>query len=134
MNRDHETELIRAFVVRRKQARYISLLDSQKGRQKFLRELDHFHDFEPAYVIPIRGGRDSVDELVDELKRRGAQNECYVISVNPELDGTTRPLREVIASVHGRIEGTLISCSPGRLGYYEGEAPKNRVILQRTNG
>jgi hypothetical protein len=133
MNRDHETALIRAFVVRRKQARYISLLDSQNGRQKFLRELDHFHDFEPAYVIPIRGS-DSVDQLVDELKKRGAQDVCYVISFNGEPDGTTVPLREVIASVYGRIEGTLISCSRGRLGYYEGEAPKNRVILQRQNG
>ena len=29
------------------------------------------------------------------------------------------------------LDGTIISCVPGRLAYFEGEAPKNRFILQR---
>ena len=30
--------------------------------------------------------------------------------------------------------GMLLSCIPGRLGYFEGESPKDRFILARDGG
>jgi hypothetical protein len=128
MIRDREIDLINTFVVRARRSRYIGFLDSTRGRQKFLRTLYHFPYFEPAYVVPIVKGNNSVDAIIDELRRRGADKECYVISVSKDWDGVTGRVEDVIAHVHGWVEGTLVSC--GRhLAYYEGEG--SRCILER---
>ena len=51
-----------------------------------------------------------------------------------DFDGTIRSLADVIRQVFAFVEGTLICCVPGKLAYYEGEAPKNRFILSRETG
>jgi hypothetical protein len=126
-----EIQLVETFVVRDKQERYKGFLSSAKRRQKFLRELYHFRDFIPDCVVELRGQNDTADGLTADLRRRGAPAECYVVSVDDTFDGSTRPLADVIREVFTFVEGTLICCVPGRLAYYEGEAPKNRFILSR---
>ena len=50
-----ETEFIKTFVVKQKQERYFFFVQSPKRRPRFLRELYHFSDFNPAYVVPLSG-------------------------------------------------------------------------------
>jgi hypothetical protein len=57
---------------------------------------------------------------------------CHVISTSSELDGRDLNLVEVLEQVVGFGEGTLISCIPGRLGYFEGESANDRFILERS--
>jgi len=60
------------------------------------------------------GATGSAEGLLAELQRRGAGQDCYVLSVNEELDGTTGPLLDVVRQVFASVE-----------------APKNRFILHR---
>jgi hypothetical protein len=41
------------------------------------------------------------------------------------------PLHDALLAIVGRGSGALVSCIPGRLGYYEGEERAARVILRR---
>jgi hypothetical protein len=127
MRPDVEADLINTFVVRARRERYISFLHTPRRRRDFLDTLYHFADFNPARVFPVKGRQDTAAAIIDELRRRGAGGECYVISVDADVDGTTGTLEDVIADVHTRREGTLVGCLPGRLGYYEGEM--KRLIL-----
>jgi hypothetical protein len=43
-------------------------------------------------------------------------------------------LRDAINQILGVGHGTLLSCVPGRLGYFEGEDPGERYILERRGG
>jgi hypothetical protein len=131
MNATAESDFIEAFVVPDKRERYVSFLNSPKRRPKFLRELYHFRDFDPACLVSVAGPSDSAEGLISELRRRGAPVECRVISVQADLDGAIRPLAEVIRAVFALVEGTIVVCIPGKLAYYEGEAPRNRYILDR---
>jgi hypothetical protein len=124
---ERETDLINTFVVRAKRERYVEFVRS-RHRMKFLRELHHFHDFEPACVVPVTGGKDAAESLIAQLRRRGAGSECYVIS-DSDLDGTTGQVEDVIRRVFGVAEGTLVCCVPRSLAYYEGE--EHRFILHR---
>jgi hypothetical protein len=124
-----EIQLVETFVVPEKRERYKGFLSSPKRRRKFLDELYHFHDFIPGCEIELRGPTNTAEGLIADLRRRGAHADCYVMSVDKDFDGSTRPLADVIRHVFTSIEGTLICCVPGRLAYYEGEAPKNRFIL-----
>jgi hypothetical protein len=126
---EREIELVNTFVLPEKRERYIGFLSSEKRRKEFLNELYHFRDFDPTCEVPLSGPADSAEGLLADLRRRGAGDACYVISVNRELDGITRPLAAVISEVFALVEGTIVSCVPACLAYYEGEAPKNRCIL-----
>lgn len=126
-----EIQLVETFVIADKRERYAGFLSSPKRRKKFLNELYHFGDFVPGGKIELRGPTDTADGLLAELRRRGARGDCYVISVDKGLDGSTAPLVDVVPKVFASVEGTLICCVPGKLAYYEGEGPKNRFILAR---
>ena len=71
------------------------------------------------------------DSLLALLRRHGAPDGCYVLSVDRELDGTSFALPETLGRVLGSGMGTLISCVPGRLAYLETETMRERFLLRR---
>jgi hypothetical protein len=131
MNVAAEIEFVKTFVIKKKQERYVYLVQSSKRRKTFLREPFHFRDFDPAYNVPYSGNAFSAQYLITELRKRGAADDCLIISVRRDLDGTTMPLPDTIHEVLGRVEGTIVLCAPGKLAYYEGEPPYNQCILYR---
>jgi hypothetical protein len=128
-----EIDIIQTFVVPAKRERYLGFVRSPRRRPKFLNELYHFSGFDSACVVPLDWRSDSAEGLLEELRRRGAGKECRIVSVRDELDGATMPLEKAITEIFAFAEGTIVSCIRSRLAYYEGEAPKNRFILERTS-
>jgi len=62
------------------------------------------------------------------LRSLGAGENCWVISEGP-LDAHEVELLHALKEVVGRGFGTLLSCVPGHLAYFESE--DERYILQR---
>lgn len=56
---------------------------------------------------------------------------CIAISADRELDGREPSLADALPEVVGSNGGTVLSCLPGVLAYYEGEEPGDRRILCR---
>src|SRR6185295_9324049 len=81
----------------------------------------HFSDLDPRFQVPIPASEQSPSRLEQLLRSRGAPSECYLTSEDTALDGRTVGLSEALTLIVGRGMGTLLSCIPGRLGYYEGE-------------
>ncbi len=131
---EREVDLVHTFVVAGKRERLAGFLSSPKRRPKFVQGLCHFNDFDAAFQVHLSGDIDSAQGLLADLRRRGAGDECYVMSVDRDLDGVTGLLAEVIERVFACAEGTIVSCVPGRLAYYEGKGRKNRFILDREAG
>jgi hypothetical protein len=69
--------------------------------------------------------------ILEMLQQRGAPEHCYVVSESDGLDARTLPLKEALGLIIGISTGTLVSCIPGRLGYFEGEDRGERFILER---
>ncbi len=46
---------------------------------------------------------------------------CWVISEDPEMDGRELDLKAALEHINGRQIGTILSCVPGKLAYFEGE-------------
>jgi hypothetical protein len=129
---EHEERLIRAFVVRSKQERLIELLAKPKRRRDILMTLLHFHDLDPRFAVHVPSAQQSSSEILKLLRARGAPADCYIVSEKRDLDGQTLALEEALDAVVGRGMGTLLSCIPGRLGYFEGEVPGRRYVLERA--
>ncbi len=127
-----EQALIRAFVLSSKQERYLGFIANPKLRAKFTRSLYHFADLDEAWAVEIPRGEQTTAAIENQLVRRGAPKTCYVVSTNDRIDQKILPLSEALGIVVGSEDGTLLSCVRGRLGYYEGESPNNRVLLVRA--
>ena len=130
---DEEAALIKAFVSPNKQERYLEFVANAKRRKKFVQALYHFNDFDRSYEVAIPRNQRTPEEIARLLKSRGAPETCYAISTNKEIDQKRIALSEVLQSIVDGSDGTLLSCIPGRLAYFEGESPGECFILERTN-
>lgn len=125
-----EEALIRAFFVREQQARFLTRMANPKTRIKMINEFAHFYDLDPRFANRIQTHLQTVDRIERLLKAKGAPELCHVMGES-RLDGRDIPLREALQSVVDVSWGIFLSCIPGRLGYFGGEDPNERYILER---
>lgn len=129
----HEIEVafVNAFVVRDKRERYRGFL-AGKRRSKVLDSLYHWDDYYSGRVVAIPPACQTRADILSKLSELGAPALCYAISNDRDLDARKMSLEEALRDVVGNGEhGTILSCIPGRLAYYEGQDPENRFILHR---
>jgi hypothetical protein len=127
---EHEQAMVKAFIVTRKQQRWLDFLAKSKRRQDVLRTLPHLKDLDEQFLLRVPAPQ-STAVILEMLQQRGAPEQCYVVSQSAALDARTLPLEQALGSIIGMSPGTLISCIPGRLGYFEGEDRGERFILER---
>jgi len=125
---NHEEAIVRAFIDPRRRERYLEFLSTPKWRRKFISELAHFKALDPKCLVSIPPNQQHASTLAELLAIKGAGSPCWVISENSELDAREMSLREALKETVGCGMGTIISCIPGRLGYFEDEDV--RYILQ----
>ncbi len=123
----HEQKLIEVFIIKKKRNRYLQFLNSSKNRRKFIKELAHFKDFDIRYVASLPENQQNEDGIENNLIALGANKKCQLISEDNTIDTTQMELKSAIHEVLGKGMGTIISCIPGKLAYYEGE--DERLIL-----
>ena len=132
LSANHEAAVIRAFVQREKQERFLGFLASPKNRKKFTGSLSHFRWFDPRFATPITWKADPKLKLWDRhvqgignicrlLTSKGAGLTCWAISEDATIDGREMNLNAAIEHVSGRQIGTILSCVPGKLAYFESE-------------
>ena len=109
MKIEREIQIVSSFIVTAKRERYIGFLNSNKRRTKFIRSWCHFADFDGSCLVEPPHSR---DDLIAELRRRGAKDECYVMSVTKDLDGVTRRLEDINREVFALLEGSIVCCIP----------------------
>ena len=128
---DVEAAFVRAFVVPGKQERLLDLLSRPKRRGSVLQTLYHFGDLDPRFARPVPPLEQTPEGVERRLRELGAPEACYLLSDVPGLDARTMPLGAALEEVVGAGGGTLLSCIPGSLGYFEGEEPGDRWLLHR---
>jgi hypothetical protein len=127
----HEEQFASSFIVPKKRDRYLTLLQSKHGRDKLLNGFNHCHDLDPRYATLIPSNQQSDTSIESLLRRKGAPDTCYVMSDNRDIDGLEMSLSDALAKTVGMDAGTLISCLPGKLAYFELEGFDGRYILER---
>lgn len=128
-----ETAVIVSFIRPSKRNRWLELIAKPGGRQRLRASLAHFGDLDPNVMIPIPRDQQDPGSIQRLLVRHGAPSSCYLISESSELDAKQMDLAQALKSVVGYGFGSLISCKPGLLGYFEGEEPGDRVILKKID-
>jgi hypothetical protein len=129
---EHEHRLA-AFLVSNRRERFQASLNGPKARAKLRQRMAHFPDLDERYrlAVPPLDAEQQRGWILSTLKALGAPRSCYLVSENPGWDGTRVDLDDALAQVLGLGYGTLISCVPGRVAYFEGEEPGDRWVLHR---
>lgn len=125
-----EEALVKAFIPAHRQERFLEIIAKPKKRTKLLAGLSHFKALNPQFMIAIPSNQQNPSALEKLLTAKGAGRMCYVMSENSNLDGREVALATALKETVGAQLGTLISCVPGRLGYFEDE--DGRCILERS--
>ncbi len=129
--RRHAEEFIRSFIVSAKRARYLELLDSERGSLKLRAELYHFNkrlDQQKCTPFPreVFAGMSPM-RLIEFLFAEGAPARCVFMSA-------TRPC--VLLDVKSALLASslvfvgVISAVPGRLAFYFGESHEQYRVLK----
>lgn len=130
---DVEELTLRAFLVPSRKKRWIQALQS-KRRSKATARL--YHDFasdlDPRYAEPIPSSRAGAETLYAILHEKGAPERCHAVSAHADLDRRELDLRTALERIAAGAGGTLLSCIPGKLAYFEGEDPGDRYVLSRA--
>jgi hypothetical protein len=127
----HEEQFARAFIVPAKQERYLSMLESAKGRARLLAKFPHCRDLNMRYTTLVPAAQQNAEAIAKLLKQRGAPDLCHVISADRDIDNRELKLEKALVEAVGMNMGTFISCIPGKLGYFEFEDLGERYILAR---
>ena len=128
----HEEGFVETFVSRDRRDRVRGQLRNHKRRRKYLDRLNHTPDLDDRFLYKVPPPQQHVSEILALLRKRGAPESCFAISGPDGLDRTELPLEEALSAVVGRGIGTVLSCLPGRLAYYEGEDAGERYILEKA--
>jgi hypothetical protein len=125
----HEEQFARNFIVVDKRERYLSLLESERGRKKLLAGFHHCRDLDSQFAKLIPSNQQSTASIEALLKSHGAPSVCYVMSDNLRIDRKEMALNEALLEIVGADTGALVSCIPGKLAYFEMEGLSERYLL-----
>jgi hypothetical protein len=125
----HEEKFASTFITANKRARYLTLLESERGRKKILSAFHHCRDLDSRFAKLIPTNQQSAQSIEALLKSNGAPKTCYVMSENPHIDGREMDLDDALLEIVGMDAGALVSCIPGKLAYFEMEGLSERWLL-----
>lgn len=134
MDKEREEEIVRTFFVKRLQDRVIFELSTSQKRKDGIWRLCHDSEEKliDKYMIEIPKPNSDYIEIVNLLKKYGADRTCYCISINDDIDGKYLPISEAIDNSVNFGLASLISCIPNKLAYFQEEqsyGPPKRFIL-----
>lgn len=87
----HEEQFARTFIVPAKQERYLSMLESAKGRARLLAKFPHCPDLNMSYATLVPAAQQNAAAIAQLLQQRGAPDVCHVISADRDIDNRSTP-------------------------------------------
>jgi hypothetical protein len=125
----HEQAFVEAFIHSDRRERFLAALANPKKRTIFNRELHHPKSsfLLSKYIERIVPSQHHTRFLAPKLRSMGATDECWVFGNH--IDGQQMKLEDALDELIGYGTGTIVSCLPGRLAFFESE--DERVILHK---
>ena len=131
-NADLEIKVIKKFVDKAKQDRYIQLVSSPNNRHKFVSDLSHFNFFKWDLFESVKGNEEQA--IFQALQKNGvADKTCYVISENTDIDTRILDTKEAIGETVGYGMGTILVFGNADIIYFESETMNTRFISKKVS-
>ena len=119
MNSEIEGIFIDTFFIKEKKDRAKYELSSKKKRRDFVWKISEKY-IRGECLSKLDGPIESSESVFKYLVKKGYPKECYVLSIDENIDGKTLPLSTALCQIVG-YGPALILCGYGKLGYLECE-------------
>ena len=130
-NIDLEIKVIKKFVDKVKQDRYIQFVSSSKNRHKFINDLAHFNFFNWDLFDEVKGIEEDI--ILETLQKNNVVNKtCYVISENADIDTKTLDAKKAISETVGYNMGTILVFGDAEMIFFESETINTRYISKKV--
>ena len=126
-NIDLEIKVIKQFVDKLKQDRYVQFVSSRKNRHKFIVDLSHFNSLQWDKFDKVNGNETEII-MTTLQKSKVLDLNCYVISENKEIDTKVLETKSAISQIVGYGIGTILVFGNADIIYYEGDKMNARYI------
>lgn len=131
MNPEELERFVRAFVVKEKRGRWLSLLASEKGRAKLAGTFCHSYDFDFRFAEAF-DPKASLPDILKRLRQEGGGSTGMLLSSDRDLDGRTMNTRQALEAIHASGFGSYLVFDPDHLAYFESEEEGQRFLLKRS--
>jgi hypothetical protein len=121
---DHEAAVIRAFVQRDKQERFLGFLASPKNRKKFTESLSHFRWFDQRFAAPLQWKVDQDPKLTHWEKHLSG------IGSSASLRSNSRPSLPVGLAIG--IKAVMFTALPSGFQFRLANVPVRTAFLQHS--
>ncbi|MBQ8382372.1 MAG: hypothetical protein IJX47_04105 [Clostridia bacterium] len=132
MNEKTEKEIIALYIAERKAERILYELLHPKKREQCIWTLSRY--FRDNVKTRIDKHQATTQEIVRQMRDCGYENErCYLLSVDPTVDGTERSLPEAL-TIADNASPMLVYSPAHKLAYWQGEenlSDTERMILRQ---
>lgn len=121
----HEIEFIKSFVIKNKQERYLSFVQSKNNYNKFLEILNHriINEIEKKYI----SNQADIKQLLNNISI------CYIISDQKDYNKKELPVIEALNIINKAHYGTIISFIPGEVACLKLESPSEIIWLKKDD-
>lgn len=126
---DLETKVIKRFIIKHKQDRYLQMINDNKRRGNFTGQLAHFNDLKYDLFEEVKGG-DKKTFIKNKVESFLKVEDCYIISESYEIDQQRLNIDTALDKIIGYPMGTLLVFGDAELIYYEAEGPSDRWITK----
>lgn len=130
MDPEQLERFVRAFVVKEKRGRWLTLLASEKGRKKLVGTFYHHYEFDFRFAEQF-DPKASPRDILDRLRKEGAGTTGMLLSSDCDLDGRTMNTRQAVEAMYASGSGTYLVFDPDHLAYFESEDEGERYLLKR---
>ena len=130
MNKDIEELIVKSFFIKQKRERGIYEFSSSKKRRSFIWKLSKDIMIDTK-IHKVSNRLTAYIDIEEILLNMGAPKDCYVMSIDNEIDGQVLSLNLALSKTIG-FGPAFISCVHGKLAYLECEqsfGPPERFIL-----
>lgn len=131
-NKQYFAEIVRLFVVKRKQQRFLDYLESDNDVRFCHELLNDERNLKDECLTELSKGEKSPEALLAKLKSLGAGKTAFIVSCYDELNGQTGELDEIVLAESFEGNGTLIFCVGTRLAYWRDDVG-TLYLLQGSN-
>ena len=122
-----EIEVIKKFVNKAKQDKYIQFVSTLKNRPKFINDLSHFNFLKLDKFDKLEKNEEQII-FTTLQKNKVVDKTCYIISENKNIDTKTLDIKQAIIETVGYGMGTILVFGNADIIYYECETMNTRYI------
>jgi hypothetical protein len=129
VNKKILTEIIKLFVIKEKQTRFLEFIESPKRYNDFVGELLRDpRNLKFELITEVPNNQQEFKEIAAKLKELGAKDKAYFVSNNYEDDGKIGKLEEILSLI---CDEGFVYCLDTNLAYYEGHESWRYILCAK---